>query len=277
MLQYNFNQVRFIPNKDKTYYFELVYTIQEASEKQSDRVIGIDLGLNNLLTVVSNFTKPIIYSGKELERVNIKYDEKIDVLKSKAKKSNNKDATQKVNSLYHKKNRITQNYLHNITSQVVNFAERNDVSKVVIGYNQGWKQNSELGWKNRLFNETGFKQLIEMIKYKCKLLGIKVELITEEYTSKCSSFDLDELQHQVKYVGRRVFRGLFRTAKGLLVNADVNGALNILRKFLGDAWFKINFLDKPAVLGFLVNPVKKHLLLCGCGVNKISYRSHKRL
>jgi len=89
-----------------------------------------------------------------------------------------------------------------------------------------------------------------MIVYKCKLEGINVLINEESYTSKCSALDLEPVKKHEVYIGKRIKRGLFKTGKGILINSDVNGSLNIGRKVFGDDYFN------PTNRGFVLNPIK---------------------
>lgn len=126
----------------------------------------------------------------------------------------------------------------------------------MIGKNDGWKQNVELGKRNNQnFVDIPFEKLIQQIKYKAELVGINVILNEESYTSKCSSLDFEPIQKRSEYLGKRIKRGLFKYSKGL-INSDVNGSLNILRKVIGD-----DFLKNPSNTGFVHNPLKINPLI----------------
>ena len=109
----------------------------------------------------------------------------------------------------------------------------NDVAELVIGYNAGWKQDTSMGKAgNQRFQFVPFYKFISMLMYKCALAGITVTTSEESYTSKCSFLDNEEICKHAEYKGKRVKRGLFIASSGRLINADVNGALNILKKYL---------------------------------------------
>ena len=136
-----------------------------------------------------------------------------------------------------RKNQI-HDYLHKASRYLVNHAVFNNISKIVIGYNQNWKQEINIGKvNNQHFVSIPFAKLVSMIQYKAQLHGIEVILTEESYTSKCSFLDNESLKKQDSYLGKRVKRGLFRSADGKTINADVNGACNILRKVIGNFKF----------------------------------------
>jgi len=105
---------------------------------------------------------------------------------------------------------------------------------LVIGKNGGWKQDINIGKRNNQnFVQIPHSMFIKMLEYKCKLRGINVFLIEESYTSRCSFLDDEDIKKQKVYKGSRIKRGLFKSEKGILINADVNGSLNILKKVVG--------------------------------------------
>ena len=108
---------------------------------------------------------------------------------------------------------------------------QNDIHCLVIGKNDGWKQEANIGKaNNQNFVSIPHSRFVEMISYKCERKGIEVRLQEESYTSKCSFLDNESIEKHETYVGKRIKRGLFRSGEGKLINADVNGAYNILRK-----------------------------------------------
>ncbi len=136
-------------------------------------------------------------------------------------------------------------YLHKFSSYLVNYLVSNQVNTLVIGYNKEWQQNINLPTKtNRIFTHLPFKRFIELLKYKCKLIGIKVILQEEAYTSKYSFLDNEKIEKKKTYVGRRITRELFKTGD-TLINAEVNGSYNILTKGLTKlkAWNEAIFSD----------------------------------
>ena len=140
-----------------------------------------------------------------------------------------------------RKNKITH-YLHQVSKQIVNLLVSNDIDTLIIGKNKGWKQNIDLKNKNNQnFVSIPFATLISQLKYKCKLVGIDVVTNEESYTSKCSFLDNEEIKKHQTYLGKRIKRGLFQTNSGKVINADVNGSLNILKKYLikQEAWNEI--------------------------------------
>jgi len=130
-----------------------------------------------------------------------------------------------------KYDRKSKDYLHKLSRVVVNWCVQHGIGKLVIGYNPEWKQQVELGKRNnQTFVLIPYMKLINQLTYKAEEQGIAVELVEESHTSKCSFLDNEAIKHHEQYLGKRIRRGLFRSAQGLLINADVNGAGNIIRK-----------------------------------------------
>ncbi|WP_298408670.1 IS200/IS605 family accessory protein TnpB-related protein, partial [Ferroplasma sp.] len=117
------------------------------------------------------------------------------------------------------------------------YALLNNIDTIVIGHNELWKQNVNIGKKNNQnFVQIPFNRLISMIKYKAEEYGIDVILQEESYTSKCSFLDNESIEKHDKYPGKRIKRGLFKSAKGILINADINGSYNIIKKAFPNAF-----------------------------------------
>jgi putative transposase len=228
-------QVRIIPMKNKYYKIEIVYKKQEKEKKpKKNRIVAVDIGIDNLMSVTSNVRglNPYIVNGRPLKAINQYYNKKHSILQSSlTQRHKNKYTSRKIEALTFKRNQKVEDYLHKASRILVNYCIENDIDTVAIGYNPGWKQNVNMGkGNNQNFVSIPFKRLIQMIEYKCKLEGIDVILINEAYTSKCSALDFEEIGKKEKYLGKRIKRGLFKTKDKLLINADINASINILRK-----------------------------------------------
>jgi IS605 OrfB family transposase len=131
---------------------------------------------------------------------------------------------------------------------IISFCIEHNFGTIVFGYNDGWKQKITLGKKNNQnFVQVPFTKLLQMVKYKAELIGIDVKLTEEHHTSKCSFWDNESIKHHEKYLGKRIKRGLFKTKNGETINADVNGAYNILKKAVPNAFS----VDGIEALGFV--------------------------
>jgi putative transposase len=208
----------------------------------------MDLGLNNLGTVGSNVVKPFIINGKPLKSINQFYNKRVSNLKSKL--TNGKKTSKRIKSLTDKRNNKIKDYLHKASTILVNQLVSNDLNTLIIGNNKGWKQDINIGKRNnQSFVQIPYSTFIKMIEYKCKLVGINVLITEESYTSKCSFLDSEDIKKQKEYKGKRIKRGLFKSSEGVLINADVNGSLNILRKVVGNFNYDpIEVCSTPAVI-----------------------------
>jgi len=235
--QDSIKEVRIVPLKNKYYKIEIVYKKQAKCRKPNkNRVAAVDVGINNLMAVTSNVQglRSYIINGRPLKSINQYYNKKRAALLSSItiqNKNNKKFASQRLEILTFKRNQKIEDYMHKVSRIFVNWCMENDIDKVVIGHNNGWKQEVNVGKvNNQNFVSIPHNKLIQMITYKCEIEGIEVELINEAYTSKCSALDLEDICKKESYLGKRISRGLFRSKNGIIVNADINAAGNLLRK-----------------------------------------------
>ena len=177
---------------------------------------------------------------------------KLAKLKSRQDKCKNKKVnSRKIKQLTNKRNNKIKDYLHKASNKLVNHLVSNNVSKAVIGHNKEWKQDINIGKiNNQNFVQIPFNMLIQMIAYKANLEGIEVIKREESYTSKCSFLDNESVCKHKTYSGKRIHRGLFKSKNGRLINADLNGALNILKKEIPNAYngYGIEVCSTPLVL-----------------------------
>jgi putative transposase len=150
------------------------------------------------------------------------------------------------------------NEIHKISDFIVKSVLEKKIDYVVIGYNKEWKQNINIGKRNNQnFVQIPFHKILQQLEYKLQLNGIEIHLQEESYTSKCSYFDNEEIKKHETYKGNRNKRGLFITSVGIRINADVNGSLNIHRKFIAKAANDV--LKEPVGMGLVMNPIKINL------------------
>ena len=244
------------------YDIKITYKTHEPSLKQNNnRYLAVDLGLNNLLTVVSNTNDtPFIITGKTVKSTNQFFNKIKAKLTSTKDKLKNKAVAQKhfinkkLSQLSAKRNNQINDYLHKASHYLINHAVANEITTIVIGHNKDWKQGINIGKRNnQSFVSVPFARLVQLIQYKAKLQGIDVIVTEESYTSKCSFLDNEPIQKHANYQGKRIKRGLFKSSNNTLINADVNGAFNILRKVIG------NFKFDPIVVCStpkMINPLK---------------------
>ncbi len=254
-------EIKYMEIVPKLDYYELHIKYEVESKTPNDlnsNWYSIDLGLNNLCTVTSNVHKPYLINGRAIKSINQKYNKKIAKLSSITKKSQDKSISKRIRFLYTKRGDKLNNEIHKISDFIVKSVLEKKIDYVVVGYNKEWKQNINLGKRNNQnFVQLPFSKILNHLTYKLQLNGIEVHLQEESYTSKCSYFDNEEIKKHETYKGNRNKRGLFITSTGIRINADVNGSLNIHRKFIIKA---ANDVPKePVGTGLVMNPIKIHL------------------
>jgi putative transposase len=227
-----------IPHKDRI-VIEVVYNIEIPDQKPDNkRVISIDLGVNNLAAVCNNMGYPaFIVNGKPLKSINQFYNKKISHYRSLCKRMNNKNYSNEMNRLTKKRNSKMNDYMHKASRFIVDYCVTNQINTIIIGKNKGWKQNVSMGnVVNQNFVQIPFNRFISMIQYKANEQGIAVVITEESYTSGTSFID-NEKPTRAKYnKARRVKRGLFISNKGISINADLNGAYQIMKKVFPIKW-----------------------------------------
>ena len=225
-------QIRILPRHNHI-VIEVVYQVEVLEPKQDNgRYISIDIGLDNFATIGNNIgVKPIILNGKGLKSINQYYNKKISHYREIAKRMNNLDYTNRMNKLTTKRNNKISDFIHKASKYVVDYALSLNVNTIVIGNNKDWKRESKMSKKvNQSFIGIPHQEFIQKIIYKAQNVGIKVILVEESYTSGTSFLD-KELPIKENYnKSRRIYRGLFRSNAGILINADLNGAYQIMKK-----------------------------------------------
>ena len=232
-------EVRIIP-KGTGYVCEIIYKKEiESKETNKDNVAGIDLGVNNIITMANNIgEQPIVIKGGFVKSMNQYYNKRRAELQSIYDLQGIKTGS-KIGILTEKRNRKMKDAMHKISRFVINYCIEHDIGTLVIGHNDNWKQNVNIGRRNNQnFVSIPYYVLINDITYKSEEAGIKVIEQEEAHTSKCSFLDGESIEHHEKYAGKRIKRGIFRSANGILINADVQGALNIIKKAIPNAFSK---------------------------------------
>ena len=229
-------EVRIIP-KAVGYVLEIIYRKEiDVPKRDKNRVAGIDLGVRNLVTVGNNIGKqPIVVKGGAAKSINQYFNKEKTRLQSMYAKQGIKYGI-KLKRLQVKRDKKLHDYLHKVSKTIVDYLVENDIGKLVIGHNNNWKQNVNIGRRNNQnFVTIPFYKLTRNITYKAEEQGIEAVIQEESHTSKCSFFDNESIEQHDKYVGKRK-GGLFRTKFGHIINADVNGALNIIKKAVSDVF-----------------------------------------
>ncbi|MGG3957448.1 transposase [Bhargavaea massiliensis] len=231
-------QVRIVP-KGSIYVIEVVYK-KEIPDMihEGNRVVGIDLGLNNFATIVNNIGEtPIVINGKGIKSINQYYNKQKAYFQSILKKQNGLDWSKRLEKITLKRNNKIKDFMHKASRYVVNWCVKHNIDTIIIGKNDNWKQGINLGKRlNQSFVQIPYDMFINQLKYKCEEVGIKLIVTEESYTSGTSFLDGEAPTKENYNKNRRIKRGLFKSNKGILINADVNGAYNIMRKVFPKAF-----------------------------------------
>ena len=248
--QAGIDQVRIVPHAAH-YTVEIIYERLVTSAKvDPTQVAAIDIGLNTLAAVTTNQSgvTPFLVQGRPLKALN-QWDNKRRA-RLQAKLPQGVFVSRQLAILADKRGRQIKQYLHVASRRIVDWLVGQRSGTLVIGKNDGWKQAIRLGRRtNQAFVFVPHARFIEMLRYKAELVGIQALVSEESYTSKCSFLDLEPVGKHEVYAGRRIKRGLFRASRGRCLNADVNGAYNILRNVVPDAFGN-------GIAGVVVHPVR---------------------
>jgi putative transposase len=248
-------------------YFKAAYIYKEednelSSNPNNRNFLAIDIGLNNLCTMINNVNnQPIIIDGKKLKSINHYYNKTISHYNSITYKVNMQFNSHKINSLYSKRNNYIKNYLHQTSSYIIKYCQKYNINTIIIGYNKGLKQNIIMKKKTNskeTFYQIPFTKLINYLEYKSKLNSINFIIQDESYTSKANSIKLDMISKDSEFHGKRIKRGLFKTDDNHLINADVNAAINIARKCIGES---LNpWINELASIGSVNMPIRVRII-----------------
>ena len=258
------DQVRITPRKG----FYVVEVIYEQAVKQAPvnpaYYAGIDIGVNNLAALASNkpgFT-PVVVNGRPVKSTNQFYNKRRAELQQKL---GHTGTTARMERMTNKRNRRIDHYLHTTSKRIVDLLVKEGIDVLCIGKNDAWKQEANMGKRNNQnFVQIPHARFIAMLTYKAELVGIRVEVTEESYTSKASLLDLDPLpvrnngDEKHTFSGKRVKRGLYRASDGRKINADINGAGNIIRKVAPDAFSEARAVEdgKGMLASLVVHPVR---------------------
>lgn len=245
-------EVRIVPEAT-CFRCEVVYEkeVMKNENLKHENKMSIDLGINNLATMYNNVDgKSFIVNGKPLKSINQFYNKKLAELKSfVGDKSSNR-----IRNFTKRRNNKVKDYIHKVSKLIINHCIENNIGHLIVGHNKNWKQEVNIGSRNNQhFVGIPFSMLQNQLCYKCEEVGIVYQETEESYTSKCDHFANEEMKHHEKYLGKRVHRGLFKSSTGKIINADVNGAIGIMRKVTNDvAW-------RPVGSVVASNPVKMNV------------------
>jgi len=240
----NVDQVRIVPKKSGCYVVEVVYTQKEEKKQlQASLVAAVDIGVNNLVALTSNKRGfiPRLVNGRPIKSVNQCYNKQASKLQKKM--SSNHHTSRELERVASKRTRHIDHYMHSTSRRIIDLLVQENIGTLVIGKNPNWKQESQMRKKdNQHFVQISHARFIDMLTYKARLVGIRVILQEESYTSKASFLDLDPLpiygeegEKKPIFSGKRVKRGMYQSKQEYSINADVNGSYNIMRKALPNA------------------------------------------
>ena len=227
-------QCRFIP-RGSHYTMEITYEVEvpECNE-QSERIAAIDIGVDNFITMVNNIgEQPIVVKGGIIKSINQYYNKQKAKLQAELKTINKKDWSKRLQKLTDKRYEMIKYQMHCISKYVVDWCVLYNIDTLIVGHNDEWKQNNK-GMQN--FTYIPYDLFIQMLAYKCENNGIKFIVHEEGYTSGTSFVDEEEPIKENYDKSRRVHRGLFIGNNGIKINADVNGAYQIMKKVIPNAF-----------------------------------------
>ena len=258
-------EVRIVPFYEN-FMVEVVFKTKDVSSTQTEpnRVIAVDLGVNNFATISNNIgERPMIIKGKRLKSINQFYNKMrghyYSILRQGKSPQEGLYHSKRLNRLDQKRWLKIKDFMHKASYQLLSYCVENQIDTIVIGKNQGWKQEVKMR-KDDKQNFVGipFNLFIKMVEYKAKKLSITVITHDESYTSKSSFLDQDDIptytvgvKTTTSFSGRRIKRGLYRSKEGQLINADVNASYNILRKAFPNAlcgWNRGVVVSTPLML-----------------------------
>ena len=241
LLDKKVKEIRILP-KANARFFEIQYIYEtdciQRNLNQSN-VLALDLGINNLVTAVSNTGKSFIVDGRRLKSINQWFNKENARLQSiKDKQHFGKKTTNRQKAIARDRNNKVNDYMNKTARIIIDYCINNDIGTLVAGYNVTFQRNSYIGKQNNQnFVNIPYGHLRDKLSYLCELNGIAYIEQEESYTSKASFWDNDDIPvynndnpKEYKFSGNRVHRGLYKTANGMVLNADINGALNIMRK-----------------------------------------------
>ena len=238
LLDKKIKEIRIIPRADAK-YFEIQYTYEaECIQRNLNKTnaLALDLGINNLVTAVSNKGETFIIDGRRLKSINQWFNKENARLQSiKDKQHLGMKPTNRQKAMAHKRNNRINDYMNKAARIVIDYCIDNDIGILIVGYNETFQKDSNIDTRN--FVNIPYEILMDKLEYLCELNGITFVMQEESYTSKASFWDQDAIPvyncddgKEYRFSGKRIHRGQYKTATGKVLNADMNGALNIMSK-----------------------------------------------
>ena len=250
--------IKVAKSKKGKYRLDIIYEKEEKREAEGSNIMAIDLGMNNLATCTNmKNNKSLIIAGESIKsKIGYINKEIARLQEIQMKMVGNKKYrnTKRIKDLYEQRRNYSKTYMHKASRMIIEYAKENKCNTIVIGDIKNIKQNMK---NNKRFVQMPLQSLVGKIEYKAKQEGIEVIYITEEYTSGVSSIDKEEINKANYNKARRIKRGLFKRENGKIINADVNGSINILRKYIKEI-FSPN-LEIAMDIGRERRPLKKRV------------------
>lgn len=256
-------EVRIIPIQNgKCFKIQYVYETEVVrTSLNTDNAIAIDLGVDNLASCITTLGTSFIIDGRKLKSINQGWNKEKARLQSVADKQGNKH-TVRLSHITEKRNNRTKDIMRKSARFIINYCLENNIGTVIVGYNPDFKRNVNMGKvNNQTFVNISFGDFRQLLLGLCEQYGICYIEQEESYTSKSSFLDNDilpeykaEQPYTGKFSGKRIHRGLYKSFDGTVINADLNGAANILRKS------KQNFDFEELCRGLLASPQRIRLL-----------------
>jgi len=255
-----FKEVKIVPYYDE-FKIQIIFSNEFTFiERKPNRIIGIDLGITNFATISNNIEfNPMLIKGTVIKSKNQLFNKNLAHAKSKLPL--NIFTSNKIEQMFKNRDLFNRDYYHKVSSYIVKYCLLNNVDTIVIGKNKQWKTDINIGKvNNQNFVSIAHTTFIEMIKYKAFKNHIKVIESEESYTSKASFLDNDVIPTYGKTIttptfsGKRIKRGLYRSKDKTIINADINGASNIIKKVFIDAFKTISSFDyllNPTVISYI--------------------------
>lgn len=241
LLDKKVKEIRIIPKADAR-FFEIQYTYEAEYIQRNlntSNALALDLGINNLVTAVSSKGNTFIIDGRKLKSINQWYNKEFARLQSiKDKQHFGRKPTNRQKAITRDRNNKVNDYMCKVARKVIDYCIAHDIGTLVVGYNETFQRDANIGKaNNQTFVSIPFGKLREKLEYLCELNGITYSKQEESYTSKSSFWDKDAIPvynndnpKTYAFSGKRIHRGMYQCSNGKTLNADVNGALNILRK-----------------------------------------------
>jgi putative transposase len=230
--------VRFVP-RGNVYVMEIVTEVEvpDIPTGEPARIAGIDLGVNNLVTIANNIGNlPIVVKGGIVKAINQFYNKRKASIQSELRRRNDRHWSRKLDAITLKRDNQIKTFLHLVSRRTVQYCQENNIDTLVCGLNKEWKQEVNTGrTNNQRFCYIPFDKLLSQLEYKCQEAGIRFVRTEEAYTSGTSFLD-GEMPIKENYdKTRRKHRGLFQASK-CVINADVNAAYQMIKKVSPNAF-----------------------------------------